>query len=97
MAMTISIDDTLKQEFSDVCAEMGLSASAAFSVFAKAVVREKRTPFEVTSERVDSRAVRDEGRRVAQGIRRGYQEVLEGQFVTREEYERGRQEQHEAV
>lgn len=95
--MTISIDDSLKQEFSDVCAEMGLSASAAFSVFAKAVVREKRIPFEVTSERTYSRAARDDERRVAQGIRRGYQEFLEGQFVTREEYERGRLERRETV
>ena len=60
MAMTISIDDSLKQEFSDVCAEMGLSASAAFSVFAKAVVRERRIPFAATSEPMPARAERAE-------------------------------------
>ena len=78
MPMTISIDDPLKKEFTEVCAEIGLSASAAFNVFAKAVVRERRIPFELSSESAYERERRAYEKRVNEGLWRGYQEVLEG-------------------
>lgn len=97
MAMTISIDDDLKREFSDTCAQMGLSASAAFNVFAKTVVREKCIPFEVCSEPYAERVSRDREKRVRDGIWRGYQELQNGQYVTRDEYDRNRDDHREAV
>jgi toxin-antitoxin system protein len=33
-----------------VCSELGLSMSAAFTVFAKKVSREKRIPFEISAD-----------------------------------------------
>ena len=33
-----------------VCADMGLTMTAAFTVFAKTVSREKRIPFEITAD-----------------------------------------------
>lgn len=97
MAMTISIDDTLKRDFSEVCSRMGLSASAAFNLFAKAVVRERRIPFEISSESLEEREMRMRETRVANGIWQGYQEFERGQFVSRDEYERLRTNRNEAI
>lgn len=41
------LDATVKKNMEQVCAELGLSMSAAFTIFAKKVGREKRIPFEV--------------------------------------------------
>lgn len=58
MPMTISIDDELKQQFTDVCQEIGLTPSAAFTVFAKTVVRLGGIPFELNVETIDLRTMR---------------------------------------
>lgn len=46
MTETISlrIDKDIRKEMAHVCDELGLSLSAAFNMYAKAVVREKRIP-----------------------------------------------------
>ena len=41
------LDAADKQALEQVCDEIGLSMSAAFTIFAKKVVREKRIPFEL--------------------------------------------------
>lgn len=41
------LDATVKKNMEQVCAELGLSMSAAFTIFAKKVGREKRIPFDV--------------------------------------------------
>lgn len=97
MAMTISIDDTRKREFSEACTEIGITASAAFNVFAKAVVREKRIPFELRSESRDEMEAKTRGQRVAEGVRRGCEEIASGRYVTREGYERDRTRRRDAV
>ena len=40
------LDAEVKKSMEAVCAELGLSLSAAFTIFAKKVSREKRIPFE---------------------------------------------------
>lgn len=47
------LDADVKKSMEEVCAELGLSLSAAFTVFAKKVSREKRIPFEVSVRPVD--------------------------------------------
>lgn len=42
------MDNTLKEQFSDFCDNIGLSMSSLFNVFAKKVVKEKKVPFELT-------------------------------------------------
>ena len=44
------MDDSLKSEFSKMCDAFGISMAAAINMFAKAVVRERRIPFEITAE-----------------------------------------------
>lgn len=44
------IDEQLKKDFEDVCKSMGLKPSALFQLFAKAVVRERKIPFEIKAD-----------------------------------------------
>jgi DNA-damage-inducible protein J len=48
--VTFKMDEDIKAEFDLFCAEVGLSASGAFNIFARTVVREKRIPFEISSD-----------------------------------------------
>lgn len=46
---SIRMDEDLKKQFDSICEEMGMSATTAFNVFARTVVREKRIPFEISA------------------------------------------------
>ena len=48
--ISIRVDDKLKKSFDELCNEIGLSNSAAVTIFMKAAVREQRIPFEVRTE-----------------------------------------------
>lgn len=87
MSMTISIDDDLKKQFSEVCKELGLSPSAAFSVFAKTVVRERRIPFEVSAESTYERARREYERDLNAALWEGYRQFENGEYCSAEEFE----------
>ena len=47
--VNIKMDEDVKKRMERACAEMGLSMSAAFTMFAKKVGREYRIPFEVSA------------------------------------------------
>ena len=49
-AMSFKIDSQLKKDFSVICEDFGMPVSTAFIIFAKAVVREHRIPFEIRSD-----------------------------------------------
>jgi len=44
------MDSEVKRQFDDFCANVGMNTSTAFNMFARAVLREKRLPFDVTTE-----------------------------------------------
>lgn len=46
---SIRMDENLKREFDSLCSDFGMTVSTAINVFAKAVVRERRIPFEISS------------------------------------------------
>ena len=52
MAQTVNVnfrlDEADKKRMENVCNELGLSMSAAFTIFAKKVGREHRIPFEIS-------------------------------------------------
>ena len=54
MAQTVNVnfrlDEADKKRMERVCNELGLSMSAAFTIFAKKVGREHRIPFEVSMD-----------------------------------------------
>ena len=44
---SIRMDESLKNQFDNLCKEFGMNASTAFNIFARAVVRERKIPFEI--------------------------------------------------
>lgn len=57
MNINIRIDRELKNQFEEFCANVGMSMSTAFTIFAKKVVREQRIPFEVGIEVPNSETI----------------------------------------
>ena len=55
MNINISMDEDLKQDFDALCDEMGLTMTAAFTIFAKAVTKKRAIPFEISAESVFTR------------------------------------------
>lgn len=44
---SIRMEENLKRQFDALCVEFGMNATTAFNVFARAVVRERKIPFEI--------------------------------------------------
>lgn len=44
------MDEDLKKNMEQVCREMGMSMTTAFTIFATKVSREKRIPFEISAD-----------------------------------------------
>lgn len=49
-AFSVRMDSQLKDEFSSICDDFGIPVSTVIVLFAKAVVRERRIPFEIKSD-----------------------------------------------
>ena len=48
--VNFKLDEDVKKSTEQACSEMGLSMSAAFTIFAKKVSRERRIPFEISAD-----------------------------------------------
>ena len=46
---SVRMDEGLKNDFDTLCADFGMSMTTAINVFARAVVRERRIPFEIAA------------------------------------------------
>ncbi len=46
--INVRIDEDVKKSMETICKELGITVSAAFNIFAKKMIREKRIPFEVS-------------------------------------------------
>lgn len=81
MAKTVNVnfklDGEVKKAMEEVCSELGLSMSTAFTIFARKVSREKRIPFEVSIEPFYSES------NLAH-IRRGIEQLNNGKGVEHE-------------
>ena len=66
--MTFRVDDSLKKNFDRLCDEFGLTSTAALTVFMKAVVRERRIPFEVKTDSPETE-LRAKGLRAFRALR----------------------------
>lgn len=47
--VNIRIDEELKRQAENLFADFGMNMTTAFTIFAKAVVRERKIPFEITA------------------------------------------------
>ena len=48
--VNFKLDADVKKSMEQACSDMGLSMSAAFTIFAKKVGRERRIPFEISAD-----------------------------------------------
>ena len=46
---SVRMDESLKRQFDMLCQDFGMTASTAINVFARAVVRQRRIPFEIAA------------------------------------------------
>ncbi len=51
MAFTVRMDADVKKRFDELCKDFGMSSNTAFNMFARAVIRQERIPFDVESEK----------------------------------------------
>ena len=51
---SVRMDTQLKNELDALCAQFGMNTSVAINIFARAVVRERRIPFEITAASSDA-------------------------------------------
>ena len=49
-AFTVRMEADTKKRFDELCRDFGMSANTAINVFARAVVREERIPFDLETE-----------------------------------------------
>lgn len=49
--ISIRVDKSLKEKFCDLCEEFGLTTTSAIQIFMKAVVRERKIPFEIREKK----------------------------------------------
>ncbi len=54
---SIRMDAQLKKEFDALVEDMGMNATTAFNIFARAVVREKKIPFEIGTQSTQEKSL----------------------------------------
>ena len=48
--VNIRMDTELKNRMSEICSELGMNMTTAFTIFARQLTRERRIPFEVSAD-----------------------------------------------
>lgn len=54
---SIRMDAQLKKEFDALVEDMGMNATTAFNIFARAVVRKKKIPFEIGTQHTQEKSL----------------------------------------
>ena len=67
VTFSVRMDESLKNQFDNLCKEFGMNASTAFNIFARAVVRERKIPFEISAQ---SSISLEDGRAAFNALRR---------------------------
>lgn len=79
--VNIRMDEILKKNMEETCSDMGLTLTAAFTIFAKTVVREKRIPFEVSADPFYSESNMNYLKRVIADIDSGRAKLVEHDLI----------------
>lgn len=75
--VNVRMDERTKRDMESVCKELGLNMSAAFTIFAKKVGRERRIPFDVSIDPFYSSENLAHLRRSVRALDEGHGEVHE--------------------
>jgi len=76
--ISIRLDDDMKRELDQMCEEMGMNLTTFFTIYAKRALRDRKIPFEVTAPADPFVTERNQAQ-----IRKAYQQVLDGQTVSK--------------
>ncbi|MCL2420741.1 MAG: type II toxin-antitoxin system RelB/DinJ family antitoxin, partial [Defluviitaleaceae bacterium] len=49
-SITVRMDENLKKQTETLLNDMGLNMTTAFTIFARAIVRQNKIPFEITAD-----------------------------------------------
>ena len=69
---SVRMDENLKRNFDTLCNEFGMNTSTAINIFARAVVRQRKIPFEITAP--EKSVSREEGLRAFYALRKSADE-----------------------
>ena len=72
-SFTVRMDADVKKRFDELCKDFGMSSNTAFNMFARAVIKSERIPFNIESE---EQAFIERAKRVTEQIRA--QAILNG-------------------
>lgn len=75
------MDSELKKNMEQVCKDMGMSMTTAFTIFATKVSREKRIPFEVTADPFYSESNMNHLRKIISDIESGEAKLFEHELI----------------
>lgn len=50
VSMTVRMDAGIKAQFEELCSQFGMSVNTAMNIFANAVVRKRKIPFEIEAK-----------------------------------------------
>ena len=75
------LDEDVKKGMEQVCTELGMSMTTAFTIFAKKVCREKRIPFDVSIDPFYSESNMKYLRRVIAEIESGRAKLTEHELI----------------
>lgn len=75
------MDEDLKKNMEQVCRDMGMSMTTAFTIFATKVSREKRIPFEVSADPFYSESNMKYLERVISDIETGKANLVEHNLI----------------
>ena len=75
--LTARVDEQDKIRFDEFCNDVGISISTAINIYVKAVLRENRIPFEITSDPFYSESN-------MAWLRKSEQELREGKYAVHE-------------
>lgn len=56
--INIRVDNKVKEQFDNLCTELGLNMSTAINLFVKTVIREKRIPFEISLNTPNAKTIK---------------------------------------
>lgn len=59
VSMTVRMDAGIKAQFEKLCSQFGMSVNTAMNVFANAVVRKRKIPFEIVVKPSEDNVLND--------------------------------------
>lgn len=59
VSMTVRMDSGIKSQFEELCQQFGMSVNTAMNIFANAVVRKRKIPFEISAKPSEDNVLND--------------------------------------